>query len=160
LARDSRLSSPRAVAEFVRSASSHLAMKIASLILLLLTATFVSHAGDTNTVEESWFPHIDGIFSKAEYIDLNTNATERLYIRYGPISDSGVELERSRGDVVVWRVHVRPLGVVHSKYRHDVRIRIDDGKIQVTSIGAQQIFEVRDLKTGAFISRKVEDVRR
>src|SRR5678815_804470 len=133
-------------------------MKTVALILLLLATTCVSHAGDTNTVEETWFPHIDGIFSKAEYIDLTTNATERLYIRYGPISDSGVELERTRGAVVAWRVHVRPLGGEHSKYRHDVRIRIDDGKIYVTSVGAQQIFEVRDLKTGAFISREVEDV--
>src|SRR4051812_28935366 len=118
-------------------------MKTVSLILLLLAATFAAHAATTNTVEESWFPHIDGIFAKAEYIDLKTNATERLYIRYGPISDSGVELERTTNNVVVWRVHVRPLGVAHSKYRHDVRIRIDEGKIYVTSIGAQQIFEVR-----------------
>lgn len=135
-------------------------MKTVSLILLLLAAVFSAHAATTNTVEESCFPHIDGISAKAEYIDLNTNGTERLYIRYSPISDSGVELERIANNFVVWRVHVRPLGVEHSRYRHDVGIRIDGGKIHVTSVGAQEIFEVRDLKTGAFISRKVADVRR
>jgi hypothetical protein len=136
-------------------------MKTIAMILLLFVATFVSHAADTNTVEESWFPHIDGIAWKAEYIDINTNSTERLYIRYSPVSDSGVELERTTNTVVVWRVHVRPLGIAHSKYRHDVRIRLDNGKIYVTSIGSwQQIFEMRDFKTGAFISRKVEDVPR
>jgi len=146
----------RAVPDLFRSASPN--MKTIALLLLTLTLGFVCPAADS--VEEQWFSHVDGIFTKGEFIDLNTNATERLYIRYGPISDSGVELEKTKNNLVVWRVHVRPLGVAHSKYRHDVRIRIEDEKILVTSIGAQQIFEVRALKTGAFISRKVEDVRR
>ena len=133
-------------------------MKTIALFLLALSLGFVCRAADA--IEESWFPNIDGIFSKGEYIDLNTNVTERLYIRYGPISDSGVELERTTNSVVVWRVHVQPLGVAHSYYRHEVRIRIRDDQIQVTSIGFQEIFEVRSLKTGAFISRKVEDVQR
>src|SRR3954454_16431956 len=113
-------------------------MKTIALLLLSLTLSLVCRAGDT--VEERWFPHVDGIFTKGEFIDLNTNTTERLYIRYGPISDSGVELERTTNNVFVWRVHVRPLGVIHSRYRHDVRVRIEGDKILVTSIGAQQIF--------------------
>jgi len=113
-----------------------------------------------NSVEKQWFGSVDGIFTKGEFIDLNTNATERLYIRYGPISDSGIELERTANNVVVWRAHVQPLGIEHSKYRHEVRVRIEDDNILVTSIGAEQIYEVHSLKTGAIISRKVEDVRR
>jgi hypothetical protein len=138
-------------------------MKTIALFLLTLSLSFVCRAADA--IEESWFPNVDGIFTKGEFIDLNTNATDRLYVRYGPISDSGVELERTTNNVVVWRVHVQPLGVMHSRYSHEVRIRIEDDKILVTSIGThpmmavQQIFEVHSLKTGAFISRKVEDVR-
>ncbi|MGO9204342.1 MAG: hypothetical protein ACLQM8_27805 [Limisphaerales bacterium] len=112
------------------------------------------------TFEKRWFACVDGIFTKGEFIDLNTNATERLYIRYGPISDSGVELERTADNVVFWRAHVQPLGVEQSKYRHEVRVRIQDDNILVTSIGAEQIYEVHSLKTGAIISRRVEDVRR
>lgn len=132
-------------------------MKIASLILLLLTGAYASYAGDTNMIEEPWFPHIDGIFAKAEYIDLSTNATQRLYIRYGPISDSGVELESTTNNVVVWRTHVQPLGVAHSKYRHDVQVRIEDGKIRVMSLGTRHILEFHSLKTGALLSRKIYD---
>ena len=131
-------------------------MKTIALFLLILSLSVVCRAADA--IEESWYHCIDGWSCKAEYIDLNTNATERLYIRYGPISDSGVELERTTNNVVVWRVHVQPLGVAHSKYDHEVRVRIRDDQIQVTSIGFREIYEVRSLKTGAFISRKVTDV--
>ena len=133
-------------------------MKTIALLILTVSLSFPSHAADL--VDERWFPHVDGVFTKGEFIDLNTNATERLYIRYGPISDRGVELERTTNNVVVWRAHVAPLGVIHSKYHHEVRVRLEDDKIFVTSIGAQQIFEVRALKTGALISRKIDDVRR
>ena len=108
-------------------------------------------------IEKRWFDHVDGTFTKGEYIDLNTNATERLYIRYGPISDSGVELERTTNNVVVWRTHVQPLGVMHSKYRHEVNVRIDGEKIVVTSSGARRIYEVHSFKTGEIISREVYD---
>jgi hypothetical protein len=133
-------------------------MKTIVLVLLTLTLCGLCHAADS--VEKQWFGSVDGVFTKGEFIDLNTNATERLYIRYGPISDSGVELERTADNVVVWRAHVQPLGVEHSKYRHEVRVRIEDDKVLVTSIGAEQIYEVHSVKTGAIISRKVEDVRR
>jgi len=111
-------------------------------------------------VGKSQFPHVDGNFTKGEFIDLNTNATERLYIRYGPISDSGVELERTTNNVVVWRAYVRPLYVTHSGYIHNVSIRIENNRILVSSSGEQHIFEVRALKDGAFISRKVVDAKR
>jgi len=118
---------------------------------------------------------VDGVFIKGEFLDLGTNGTERLYIRYGPISDSGVLLLRTTNEVVLWRAFVEPLDIAHSKYCHVVSIHIEDDKIFVTSVGgidvgiedgwiyargypAKKIFEVRSLKTGALISRKVSDV--
>jgi hypothetical protein len=133
-------------------------VKTIALFVLTLSVGFACRAADA--IEDSWFPHVDGIFAKGEYIDLNTNATERLYIRYGPISDSGVELERTTNSIVVWRVHVQPLGVSHSKYRQDVNVRIEDDRILVTSVGAKQIFEVHLLRTGALVSRKIAEVQR
>ncbi|MDB6028289.1 MAG: hypothetical protein JWM68_4512 [Verrucomicrobiales bacterium] len=132
-------------------------MKTFALVILTLGLSFLSHAADV--IEERWFPHVDGGFTKGEFIDLGTNTTERLYIRYGLISDSGVELERTTNNAVVWRAHVAPLGVIHSKYHHLVNVRIEDNKILVTSIGAKQIFEIHALKTGALISRKVLEVK-
>jgi hypothetical protein len=131
-------------------------MKTITLLLFILTFVFSTRASDS--VEKPWFPYIDGIFTKAEFIDLNTNLTERLYIRYGPISDSGVELERTTNNVVVWRTHVQPLGVEHSAYTHEVRIRIYDDQVHVWSTGRQVIYEVRSFKTGALISRKISDL--
>jgi hypothetical protein len=134
------------------------AMKTLSLFLLMCGLALVVHAADS--IENSWFLYVDGIFAKGEFIDLNTNATERLWIRYSPIADRGVELERTTNSVVVWRVHVQPLGIEHSRYRHDVTVRIQDDRILVTSVGAQQIFEVHSLKTGALVSRKIEEVQK
>lgn len=127
--------------------------------ILCLSLVCCSTHQDAATIEKPWMPHVDGIFTKGEFIDLNNDETDRLCIRYGPISDSGVELERIAHGVVVWRSHVKPLGVEHSKYRHEVYVRVEDGKIQVHSRGAQEIYEIHDLKTGAFISRVVSDKR-
>jgi hypothetical protein len=132
-----------------------------SSALLVASLSGCSHATSppAGVIEDSWFPHIDGHLSKAEYIDLNTNNTERLYIRYGPIWDSGVELEKTTNGAVLWRVHVQPVGgLSYSKYYNDVRVWIWDDQISVTSIGAKSIFEVRSLKTGASISREVRNV--
>jgi hypothetical protein len=135
------------------------------LILLIPCLGFVSRGADPPkgekkkpVVEETWFKRIDGNRAKAQYIDLNS--TERLYIRYGPMADSGVELERNRKGTVLWRVHVQPLGIAHSLYSHHVLVEIEDGKIFVNSFGWQQIFEIRDLKSGDLISRKVTDETR
>ena len=107
-------------------------MRILFIKLLLPALLIVSLSGCSRAagraegaIEASWFPsHIDGTFVKAEYIDLNTNNTERLYIRYGPISDSGVELEKSTNGFVLWRVHVQPLGIsAHSSAIIEVRAK-------------------------------------
>jgi hypothetical protein len=67
-----------------------------SLLLVALCAFLLScKTGEPSghIIEKRWFEHVDGIFTKAEYIDLSPDGTDRLDIRYGPISDSGVELE-------------------------------------------------------------------
>jgi hypothetical protein len=133
-------------------------MKSTALLVLTLNLGFLSRSADS--IEGQWFPRVDGISIKGEFIDLNKNAAERLYIRYRPIADQGVELEMTTNNAVAWRVYVRPLGVKHSKYHHDVHVRIEGDKVFVTSIGARQIFEVRSLKTGALISRDISDVQR
>jgi hypothetical protein len=148
-------------------------MKILLPFLLTIAVTASCHAADL--IEKSWFSTIDGMAYKAEYIDLNTNNTERLYIRYSPISDSGVELERTTNNVVLWRTHVQSLGVAHSKYCHAVNIILDSDQIIVFSAGgldvckngnsiyansdgAKQIHEIHSLKTGKLISRKVSNM--
>ena len=108
-------------------------------------------------IEKSWYESVDGLGFKGEFIDIDVHARDRLYIRYSPIADSGVELERTRNQVVIWRVHVQPLGVSHSKYNHEVWTQIKNGKVQVNSFGAKQIAELRDLETGALISRNISD---
>ena len=109
-------------------------------------------------IEESWFPTVDGSFAKAEYIDLGKS--DRLYIRYGPISDSGVELERVIDGNIVWRVHSKPLGVGHSKYRHEVHVRIDGPIIHINSQASGGNFhETRRLKTGELIQRTQEEAK-
>ena len=103
------------------------------------------------------FEPVDGTVNKAEFIVPNPETKERLYIRYCSIADMGVELELIAGDTLLWREHVQRLGVAHSKYDHRVSVRIEDGKILVTSRGAKTIFESRELKTGKLISRTVTD---
>ena len=107
--------------------------------------------------EIRWFEAVDGTVIKGEFIDTNPKTNERLYIRYNSIADRGVELELTVGDTIVWREHVQPLRVSHSKYNHAVSVRIEDGKILVTSRGARTIFESHELKTGKLISRTVTD---
>ena len=122
-------------------------------------------------IEPIRFPIVDGVRStKGEYIDINLNAKDRLFIRYTPIADSGVELERVRGDVTLWRVHTAPLGVEHSAYNHKVRVRLETqlekqsrmnpngltGRILIYSIGRKLIFEIRALATGELLSRTIK----
>ena len=48
-------------------------MKTIVLVLLTLTLCGLSHAADS--VEKQWFGSVDGIFTKGEFIDLNSNLT-------------------------------------------------------------------------------------
>lgn len=114
----------------------------------------------TPPVDTRRFPQVDGITTKGEYIELDADSSERLYYRYGSITDSGVELEKTANGIVVWRVYVSPLGVAHSKYSHVVDVYVKDGKVVVTSVGARRIIEVRALGTGEIISREVDDLHK
>ena len=124
-------------------------------------------------IEAVWFPKVDGVRAiKGEYIDINLKAKDRLFLRYIPIADSGVELERVRGDVTLWRVHTAPLGVEHSAYNHKVMVRLEHdyekssrtnpngltGRILIYSIGmAQDIWEIRSIETGELFSRTIHE---
>jgi len=133
---------------------------VLSFTFLFCAIAFGQKPETQQAIPETWFPHADGSTTKGEFIDLNSKTKERLYIRYGPISDSGVELERANSDgKIVWRTQVKPLGVKHSKYNHEVWIRIDDGKIQVTSIGSKTIIEVIELETGKQLSRSIHETK-
>lgn len=145
-------------------------MKSTAIAVILLSSGLIAMGDDKATeatekkkegMPETWFPKVDGVFTKGEFIDLSSPKGARLYIRYGPISDSGVELERvDETGKVVWRYQVESLGVSHSKYRHDVWIRIEGKNIQVTSIGAKTINEVVDLETGRKVSRIITETQR
>jgi hypothetical protein len=154
------------------------AMKTLFSTLLIVGITVFCHAADL--IEKSWFPTVNGVRARGEYVDLNTNNTERLYIRYCPIDDSGVELERTSNNVVVWRTHVQPIiprdQQVHSKYCHEVSFLVYPDRVLVNSAAglllgretgsgiyansedAKQVEEFRSLKTGALISRRVRDL--
>jgi hypothetical protein len=107
-------------------------------------------------LEPPWPGRVDGESTEGQFLDLNTNQTDRIYLRYGVARDSGVEVERSTSNHVVWRVHVKPLGVEHSKYNHHVFARIRGGNLHVYSSGNQVIREIRSLGTGALISREID----
>jgi hypothetical protein len=149
------------------------------LLIFLLSLPLVSSCNASQLIEKSLFPTINGTSDKAEYIDLNTNDIERLYIRYSPLTDSGVELEKTTNNVVVWRSHVQPIIPVeqqlHSKYCHEVSVLVYPGRVDIISAAgsdvgkkggsiyaggtdAKQVFETHSLMTGELISRRVSDL--
>ena len=111
-------------------------------------------------IEEPWSAWPGGMNCDEGHVEIEGPVPGILYYRWGPASDSGVELERRSDGTVVWRVHVQPLGVAHSKYSHRVRVRVEGDRVIVESIGARCILEVRDLATGRRISREVADIHR
>ena len=113
-------------------------------------------------IPESMFPRAGGPVAEGEPIVLDPKSGEKLCYRYCSISDSGVEVDRvSKDGEIIWRNYVAALGVEHSKYRHNVWVRIEkDGKIQVTSVGARTIIETIDPVTGKQISRSVVETKR
>ena len=80
-----------------------------------------------------------------------------LIFNYGAISDSGVELVRlSMGDGTVrWRRRAAPVGVSHSKYRHEAYVvRLPGDRLAVVSQGSYGSFlETIDDRTGAIKNR-------
>jgi hypothetical protein len=133
-------------------------------VMLWLATGLVSMADDAPikapkpTFEPSWFDGQSAVFSRTETIEIKNRTDDRLLIRYCPIADSGVELDLLRAGTVLWRAHVQPLGVEHSKYRHEVSVVIEDAdptKILVVSIGAKTIHEIRSLLDGRELARIV-----
>lgn len=141
-------------------------MKHLAFSLVLLSAG-LAYGADESTKEDgkpktaipsTWFPMVDGSMTKGEFIDLANQ--ERLLFKYCRISDSGVELERtSKGGELLWRTQVPPLGVEHSRYRHEVNVTVSKGVIQVTSTGAKIIIAAIDLETGKQLSRDIYESR-
>jgi hypothetical protein len=80
-----------------------------------------------------------------------------LVFRYGPISDSGVQLRRLDPEGrTIWEQNCAPLGVGHSEYYHDVFAHIEGNTIKVISRGSYGTFVERlDLDSGKRIARSV-----
>jgi outer membrane protein assembly factor BamB len=78
-----------------------------------------------------------------------TIGDDLVAFRYGRIWDSGVWLTRLDPGTgkVVWHARCAPLGVGHSKYRHDVTVALDGDSLRVTSRGSYGTF-VEDLDPG------------
>ncbi len=108
---------------------------------------------------------VDGIFVKGEFIDVDLATNKRLYIRYSPISDHGARLELMAGPHVIWRAYVAPPGFsgsgihISSSFSEVVAVEIepDKSKLDVTITGSRVLHEVRSLKTGKLLSRKVKE---
>lgn len=111
-------------------------------------------------LEEPWFNEPVAQWETEKRIDLTGAKPGVLVAKWIAMSDSGVELERRSGGKTLWRVHVQPLGIEHSRYHQEVAVEVDGDHVVVESVGAQKIAEVRDLATGAQISREVTDLVR
>ena len=111
-------------------------------------------------IEESWFHDPVEQWETEKRIDLSGAQPGVLVAKWIDMADSGVELERRSGGKTLWRVHVEPLGIEHSKYHQEVTVRAEDDRVVVESVGAQKILEIRELATGAQTSREVTDVVR
>jgi hypothetical protein len=118
------------------------------------------HGEDSVKIEPPWTDAANGWINKGEYIDLNLAGKDRLFFQYCAISDSGVQLERAKEGGVLWRKHVQPLGVMHSKYKHRVEVRIWKDTIYIESRGSMGlIYETRNLSDGNLIKREIRETK-
>lgn len=108
-------------------------------------------------IEPRWFEGIDGIGCVTKFVDLDRALVRRLVVRHISIADSGVELELEHAGVIIWRCHVQPLGVSHSRYHHEVTYQVEGGVVHVKSRGAKTIRETRSLSDGRLMSRVVSN---
>jgi hypothetical protein len=144
----------------------------APILLLAMALVVRGQEGDTKPLDvpkeipESVFSEVDGIGTLGIYFDLpgGESKGDRIYARYSPMADSGVEVERVDPEgAVKWRSFVEGLGVAHSAYSQDVRVgleAIEKKKIWVIIRGAaaRSINVELDLNTGVPKSRKVDGV--
>jgi hypothetical protein len=111
-------------------------------------------------IEEGWFHEPVARWETEKRIDVTGTQPGALVAKWIAMSDSGIELERRSAGKALWRVHVEPLGIDHSKYHQDVTVRVEGDRVVVESVGAQKILEIRDLATGARTLREVTEVAR
>ena len=123
--------------------------------LTALAAVIFSYLGHF-VFDQKWpdskFPNIDGTLAVAQYIDVGDG--DQLFIRYGAISESGVELERVVNGKTRWRVFSPPLGDPNAKCQHDVHVGVIGDQVRISSRAAgNHFYEQRELKSGKLISR-------
>lgn len=94
-------------------------------------------------------------FAATDVVGGIVDGPDAIFYGFDAISDSGATLVRlSKDGKVVWKVRAEPLGVPHSKYRHEAEATIQDKKLIVASHGLRGDFvELRDLATGALLKR-------
>ncbi len=100
------------------------------------------------------FPKIDGMFARAEYVDLSPSM--RLNLKYSPIGDDGIEIEMLLNRRYLWDAYVERLGTAHSSYSHSVECLLYDGDLVVRSKGTSgEVYERRNPQTGVLLNRVV-----
>ena len=127
-------------------------ISLISISAALLTV-LVPHFRSSREID-SLFPSADGVFTRAETVNLSPNLD--LQLRYSPLADMGVELQLWREGYRKWTAHVAPLGTAHSSYTHFVECVLQEDKVRVFSRGSSgQIVETFSLLTGKRLSREV-----
>jgi hypothetical protein len=122
---------------------------VTSSVALYLILRIPSH----ETVSKR-FPKIDGMFARAEYVDLSPSM--RLNLKYSPIGDDGIEIEMLLNRRYLWDAYVERLGTAHSSYSHSVECLLYYGDLVVRSKGISgEVYERRNLQTGALLNRVV-----
>jgi hypothetical protein len=139
---------------------------IAAILLSIATPMLAQQADPKppeapKEIPKSVFPKADGENATGIYLDLAGTKGERLYARYCPIADSGVEVERVAADgTVLWRTYVEGIGVSHSRYRQQVSMTLS-GESQIWLIidGSGRLDVYLDLKTGTSELRKKTEAK-
>jgi hypothetical protein len=113
--------------------------------------------GDTETLSDEAVrvKDPDGFTTKAT---LGLPDGGLLEFSYCPIGDSGVQVRRldRPGGSVVWEQECDPLGVCHSKYKHEVVVHIEGRTARIISRGSYGAFVERlDLDSGRSLARSV-----
>lgn len=122
---------------------------------LVLTGREVARLGDGGEVR--WTAPSFGADGSCEGGLITLADGSLVGYRYREITDSGVKLIRIDSDSGQkrWEAYCDPVGVSHSKYRHQAMVVADGGRLKVTSRGSYGSFvEVLDAPTGRSLGRK------
>lgn len=108
-------------------------------------------------IPKSRFSSVDGFSIVEDFVDIDSKSGDRLYFRYGRHYDSGVEVERRKGERTIWLVFSENQQVEHSKYAHDVSLTVKGDVFDIRSIGScGTVHEQRNLKDGKLLSRSLK----